>query len=179
MAANATNVTSLSVAAIPAAIPSGTTLPLGYGTGNTQNVTTNGATSQGATSITVNSFTVNATRFTLGAAVVPVPQVTDNPTNTNLTANATTPLSQYSGNLATGAFTFNATTGAGNRNVVVTFTFANSTNGGSTSNGSYTDCWVVNVNTGATTNNYVAHEINTPMRCDNNNNVTATVTIKI
>lgn len=173
-----TGVTSLAVAAIPAAIPSGTTLQLGYGTGQTQNVTSSGSTAQGATSITVTSFTSNAA-YAIGTAVVPVPQVTDNPTNTNLTANATTPLSQYSGNLATGAFTFNATTGAGNRNVVVTFTFANSTNGGSTSNGSYTDCWVVNVSSGATTNNYVAHEINTPMRCDNNNNVTATVTIKI
>lgn len=179
LAANATGVVSLAVAALPAAIPSGSVLQLGYGTGNTQNVTTSALAAQGATSISVTSFTVNSTGFTVGNAVVPVPQVTDNPTNTNLTSNATTPLSQYSGNLATGAFTFTPNTGAGNRLVQVTYTFADAANGGTTTIGNYTDAWMVNVNTGATTNNYVAHEVNTPMRCDNSNNITATVTIKI
>lgn len=179
LTANATGVTSLAVAAIPAAIPSGTTLTLGFGGSNSQNVTTNGSTAQGATSITVNSFTVNSTGFSIGANVVPVPLVTDNPTNTNLTANATTPLSQYSGNLATGAFTYTPTSGAGNRTCLVQFEFDNSTNGGSTSNGVYTDAWVVNVASGATTNNYLAHEINNQMHVDNNNSIVAKCTIRI
>lgn len=177
LTANATNVTSLAVAATPAAIPSGTVLTLGYGqTSNTQTVTTNGSTAQGATSITVNSFTVNSAGFAVGAAVVPNPAVTDNPNNAGLTSNASSPLSAYSGNLATGAFTFNATTGAGNRNVVVTFSF---TNAGGVSVGNYTDCWITNVSSGATTNNYVAHEINAPMRVDASNSINATCTIKI
>lgn len=173
-----TGVTSLAVSATPAAIPSGTVLQLGYGTGQTQNVTTSGSTAQGATSITVTSFTSNAA-YGIGTAVVPVPQVTDNPTNVNLTANASSPLSQYSGNLGAGAFTGSATTGAGNRSMQVVFVFKNSTNGGSTSNGNYTSSWLVNVSSGATTNNYADHLINTPMRCDNSNNITATATIKL
>lgn len=179
LAANATAVTSLAVAALPAAIPSGTTLQLGFGTGNTQNVTTSALAVQGATSISVTSFTVNATGFGIGSNVVPVPQVTDNPTNAGLTSNATTPLSSYSGNLAVGAFTYTPTSGAGNRTGVATFTFANATNGGSTANGIYTDAWVVNVNTGAGAGNYLAHEINTQMNCNNTNNIQATVTVKI
>lgn len=179
LTANATGITSISVAAIPAAIPSGTTLQLGFGTGNTQNVTTSANASQGATSITVTSFTVNATGFSIGANVVPVPQTSDNPTNTNLTANASSPLTSYSGNLATGAFTFTQGVGAGNRTDLVQFTFNNSTNGGSTSNGVYTDCWIVNVSSGATTNDYLAHEVNVQMQCNNSNSILAKVTIAI
>lgn len=186
LTANATNVTTLSVAATPAAIPSGTTLQLGYGTSNTQNVVTNGVTAQGATSITVNSFTVNSTGFSVGANVVPQPSVTDNPTNANLTANATTPLSQYSGVIAAGGFTYSATTGAGNRSVVVTFAFKTATNGGSTTAGIYTDFWLVNVTSGASNattglfvGNYINHVINNQMQCNNLNNMTATLTIKI
>lgn len=186
LTANATGVTSLAVAAIPAAIPSGTNLQLGYGTGNTQTVTTNGATSQGATSITVNSFTVNATGFSIGANVVPQPNVSDNPSNAALTSNASSPLSQYSGVIAAGGFTYSNTTGAGNRSCVVTFTFKTATNGGSTTAGVYTDAWLVNVTSGASNatsglfvGNYVAHEINNQMQCNNANNLTSTVTIKI
>ncbi len=179
LTANATGITSLAVAAVPAAIPSGTTLQLGFGGSNTQNVTTNGATSQGATSITVNSFTVNSTGFSIGANVVPVAQTSDNPSSGTLTSNASSPLTSYSGNLATGAFTFTQGSGAGNRTDLVQFTFANATNGGSTSNGSYTDCWIVNVASGATTNNYLAHEINTAMQCNNSNSILAKVTVAI
>jgi hypothetical protein len=140
-----TGVTSLAVAAIPAAIPldypapintTPTQLQVGYGTGQTQTVTVNAAATQAATSITTVSYTSNAA-YAIGTNVVPLPNVGENPSNANLTANATSPLSQYSGNLSSGAFTYNATTGAGNRNVVVTFTFANATNGGSTSNGKH------------------------------------------
>ncbi len=176
-----TGVTSLAVAALPAAIPSGTTIQLGYGTGQTQNVVTSASAAQGATSITVTSFTSNAA-YAIGTNVVPLPGVADNPANSAaITANATTGLIQFSGNLATGAFTFNATTGAGNRNVVVSYTFANSVNGGTTPNGVYTDNWIVNVNASGSlaAGVYVAHEINTQMQCNNNNNITATATIKI
>lgn len=182
-----TGVTSLAVAAIPAAIPLDypspansvvTQLTVGYGTGQTQTVSMNGAATQGATSLTTVSYTSNAA-YAIGTAVVPLPNVAENPSNTNLKANQSSVVEQYSGNLAGGAFTYSATTGAGNRSVVVTFTFKNATNGGSTSNGNYTDAWLVNVSSAATTNDYVAHEINTPMRCDNSNNVTATITIKI
>lgn len=176
LAANATAITSLAVAALPAAIPSGTVLTLGYGGAAPQNVTTSALAAQGATSISVTSFTVNSTGFIIGSAVVPVPAVTDNPTNVQLTGNVSSGLTSYSGNLATGAFTFTPTSGAGNRTLIVTFQF---TNGGGTAVGNYTDAWIVNVATGATTNNYLAHEINAPMRCDTNNSVTATVTVKL
>lgn len=189
-----TGVTSLAVAAIPAAIPldypspintTPTVVQVGYGTGQTQNVTMNAAATQGATSLTVVSYTSNAA-YAIGTNVVPLPNVGENPSNANLTANATSALSQYSGNLSSGAFTYNATTGAGNRNVVITYTFANSTNGGSTPNGSYTDAWLVNVSSAASNatsgnfvGNYVAHEINTPMLVNNSNNCTVTITIKL
>ncbi len=173
-----TTYASMTVVALPAAIPSGSTIQTGYGTGTTQNWVLSGAAAQSATIVNVTSQIASAT-FGIGSAVVPVPQVTDNPTNAALTSNQSTPLSQYSGNLAGGAFTFNATTGAGNRNVVVTFTFKTAANGGTTSIGNYTDAWLVNVATGATTNNYVCHEINSPMRCDNSNNIVVTVTLKL
>lgn len=132
-----TGVVSLAVAAVPAAIPSGTSVQLGFGTGQTQTVTTSGVTAQNATSITVTSFTANAA-YAIGTNVVPLPGITDNPTNGNLTANATSPLSQYSGVITSGGFTYSNTTGAGNRSVQVLFVFKNSTNGGSTTNGNYT-----------------------------------------
>jgi hypothetical protein len=179
--------TTLNVASLPAALPANQTVQVGYGSGTTQNISgPTGSTAQGTSgALTVPSWTPTI-NFPIGTAVVPVPSVTDNPTNANLTANATSALSQYSGVIAAGGFTYSATTGAGNRSVVVTFVFKNATNGGSTPNGSYTDAWLVNVTsaasnatTGLFVGNYVAHEINTPMRCDNNNNITATITIKI
>jgi len=175
---SSSNYTSLSVAALPAAIPSGTTLQIGFGTGTTQNVTTSGSTAQGATSITVSSFTANAS-YSIGAKVVPVPQVTDNPSSGTLTSNASSPLTAYSGNLSTGAFTYTPTTGTGNRTALGQFEFDNATNGGSTSNGIYTDIWAVNVSSGATTNNYLDHAINNQMTVDNSNSILAKLTIKI
>jgi hypothetical protein len=181
-----TGVTSLAVAAIPAAIP--TTYPspangsnsqamIGFGTGQTQTVTTASA-SQSATSITTTSFTSNAA-YAIGTAVVPVPNIAENPSNANLKANQSSVLEQYSGNLSSGAFTSTQTTGAGNRQMTVVFVFKNSTNGGSTSNGSYTTFWLVNVSSAAAANNYVDHLINVPVRCDNSNNISASCSIKI
>lgn len=182
-----TGITSLAMAAIPAAIPLNypspansvvTQLTVGYGTGQTQTVSMNAAASQSATSLTTVSYTSNAA-YAIGTAVVPLPNVQENPSNANLKANQSSVVEQYSGNLSAGAFTSTQTTGAGNRQMQVVFVFKNSTNGGSTSNGNYTDLWLVNVSSAAAANNYVCHEINTPMRVDNNNNVTATVVIKI
>lgn len=182
-----TGVTSLAVAAIPAAIPLNypspanatvTQLTVGYGTGTTQTVSMNGSASQAATSLTTVSYTSNAA-YAIGTAVVPLPNVAENPSNANLKANQSSVVEQYSGNLSSGAFTSTQTTGAGNRSMQVVFVFKNSTNGGSTANGNYTDLWLVNVSSSAGANNYVAHEINTPMRVDNSNNVTATCVIKI
>jgi len=173
-----TSVTSLAVAALPAAIPSGSQIQLGYGTGQTQTVTTSALANQGATSISVTSFTANAA-YAIGAAVVPVPQVTDNPSNANLKANQSSVVEQYSGNLSSGAFSTDSTTGAGNRSRTVVFLFRNSVNGGSTPNGDYTSLWLVNVSSAAGVNNYIDHLVNTKMRVDNSNNVNATCTIKI
>lgn len=182
-----TNVTSLAVGSIPAAIPANypspanavaTQLLLGYGTGTTQTVTVGGAAAQGATSVTTSSFTSNAA-YGIGTAVVPLPNVQENPSNANLKANQSTVVEQYSGNLSAGAFTYTQTTGAGNRSVQVQFVFKTAANGGSTAIGTYTDAWLVNVSSAAGANTYACHEINTPQRCDNSNNLTVTVTIKI
>ncbi len=165
LAANAAGVVSISVAALPAAIASGTVITLGYGTGNTQNVTANGIAAALATSITVNSFTVNATGFTVGNNVVPVPTTADNP--------ATVAGAQYSGALAAGAFTFSGT-GAGNRQVVITFTF----NGGSFTAGNYTEAYTTNANpivAGAT----ATHLITMPMALNTTSNLTITITEKV
>jgi len=182
-----TAVVSLAVAALPAAIPLNNITPatgvtnilVGYGTAQTQQVVMNAAAVLGAVALTTVSYTSNAA-YAIGSPVVPVPVVSENPTNTNLKVNQTgTVVESNSGALSAGAYTFTATTGAGNRNVVVTFTFKTAANGGSATIGNYTDAWLCNVLSAPTTNNYICHEVNTPMRCDNSNNVTVTITIKI
>lgn len=170
-----TNITSLAVAALPAAIPAttggvATQVTIGFGSAQTQVVTLSGGASAGATSISVNSFTANAA-YGIGTAVVPLPNVAEDPSSLVGT------LVSYSGALSTGAFTFTPTSGAGNRTDLVTFQF---TTAGGTSVGNYTDFWIVNTNPVAGTGQTLAHEINMPMRCDSTpNNVTATVTLKI
>ena len=185
---------NLSVAALPAAVPldypapissTVTQVTLGYGGGTTQTLNINASNSQGATTLNIVGFTPSI-NYPIGTAIVPLPNVGENPTNTNLKANQSSVVEMYSGNLSSGAFTYSATTGAGNRSVQVSFTFANSTNGGSTPNGAYTDAWLTNVNTGATNTttgnfvgNYINHVINTPMTVNNSNNITVTITIKL
>jgi hypothetical protein len=159
-----TGVTSLTVAALPASIPSGTTLTIGYGTGTTQNVTTSALANSGATSITVTSFTANAA-YAVGTNVVPVPTTSDNPSSVSG--------AQYSGGLSSGAFTFSGT-GAGNRQVVITYTF----NGGSFTAGNYTEAYTCNVNpivSGST----ASHLITTPMALNSTTNLTVTITEKV
>lgn len=159
-----TGVTSLTVAALPASIPSGTTLTIGYGTGQTQNVTTSSTASAAATSISVSSFTANAA-YAIGSNIVPVPTTSDNPSSVTG--------AQYSGALSGGAFTFSGT-GAGNRQVVISFTF----NGGSFTAGNYTEAYTANAGSivaGAT----ASHLITTPMALNSTTNLTVTITEKV
>ncbi|MGH2478188.1 MAG: hypothetical protein ACRDHW_00815 [Ktedonobacteraceae bacterium] len=170
-----TGITSLAVAALPAAIPAttggvATQLTIGFGSGQTQIVTVSAGAAAGATSISVVSFTSNAA-YGIGTAVVPLPTVAEDPSA------LVGSLVSYSGALPTGAFTFTPTTGAGNRTDVATFQF---TVAGGTSVGNYTDFWLVNTNPVGALGETLAHEINTPMRVDSvPNNITATVSLRI
>lgn len=159
-----TGVTSLSVQAVPASIASGTTLTIGFGTGQTQNVVTNGSTAAQATSITVNSFTANAA-YAIGSNVVPVPTTSDNPSS--LTS------AVYSGALSSGAFAFTGT-GAGNRQVTISYTYGT----GSTA-GNYTDTWTVNTNPVSGTGQTASHLINMPQPINSTTALTASVVEKV
>jgi hypothetical protein len=165
LAANTVGVTSISVAALPASIPSGTTITLGYGGAAPQNVTTSATASSGATTISVTSFTVNSTGFAIGANVVPVPTTSDNPSSESG--------AQYSGALPGGDFTFSGT-GAGNRQVVISYTF----NGGSFTAGNYTEAWTTNANP-IVSNSTASHLITTSMPLNSNTNLTVTITEKV
>ena len=159
-----TGITSLAVASLPAAIPSGTSLVIGYGGGTTQTVTTSAAAASGATSISVTSFTANAA-YAVGTAVVPSPNVSDNPSSVTG--------AQYSGVLPSGDFTYSGS-GAGNRQVVISYTF----NGGSFTAGSYTEAYTANANP-IVANSTASHLITTPMSLNTNTNLTVTVTEKV
>jgi hypothetical protein len=178
---------NLAVVAIPAQVPLNypspanavvTQLTLGFGSGTTQTISMNATTAALATALNIVGFTPTI-NFPIGTAVVPLPNVQENPSNANLKANQSSVVEQYSGVIAAGGFVTTQTAGLGNRQIVVTFTFKTATNGGSTAVGNYTDTWLVNVTSAAAANNYICHEINVPMRCDNSNNLTATVTIKL
>lgn len=159
-----TGVTSLAVQALPAAIASGVTITIGFGTGQTQNVVTNGTASLGATSITVNSFTSNAA-YAIGTNVVPVPTTSDNPSGSTG--------AQYSGALSSGAFSFSGT-GAGNRQVVITYQFL----GASTTAGNYTEAYTTNANPIAS-GSTASHLITAPMAVNTSTNLTVTITEKV
>src|SRR5439155_8841610 len=109
-------------------------MTLGYGGGTTQTVTLNGAASLGATSITVTSFTPSI-NYPIGTNVVAIPSVTDNPSSVSGSVD--------SGALSAGAFTYNATTGLGNRNVVISVTFTGTTGNA----GTYTEAYTSNAGT--------------------------------
>jgi len=159
-----TGVTSLAVQAIPAAIASGTVVTIGYGTGQTQNVTLSGSASLGATSLSVTSFTANAA-YAIGSNVVPVPLVTDNPSSVTG--------AQYSGALSSGAFSFSGT-GAGNRQVQIQYTFT----AGSFTTGNYTDLYTTNANPIAS-NSTASHLITVPTPLNNVTSLTATIIEKV
>jgi hypothetical protein len=178
---------NLTVASLPAAIPLNypspagsvvTQLLLGYGGATTQVISMNAACTQGATALNIVGFTPSI-NFPIGTAVVPIPNVAENPSNANLKANQSTVVEMYSGNLSAGAFVGSATTGAGNRSVTTTFLFKVAANGGSTPVGSYSSCWLTNVSTGAGANSYIDHLVNAMLRCDASNNISAAVQIKM
>ena len=164
-----TGIVSLAVAALPAAIPAttggvATTLTVGYGGASTQTVTVASAASQGATSISVNSFTSNA-NYAIGANVVPNVATGENPSSVTG--------AQYSGALGSGAFTFSGA-GAGNRQVVISFTYA----AGSFTAGNYTSVWTTNANpivAGAT----ATHLTTSPMAYGSSTSLTINITEKI
>lgn len=140
-------ITTLSVAALPAAIANGATMTIGYGGGTTQTVTINnsGGYSAGATSLTVNSFTPSI-NYPIGTALVAIPSVTDNPSSVSGSVD--------SGALSSGAFTYNATTGTGNRNVVIAATLVGTTGNA----GNYTEAYTSNAGTIAS-NSTASHVI--------------------
>lgn len=142
-------ITSLTVAALPGTIASGTTLTLGAGSGTTQNVTTSALASAGATSISVTSFTASAA-FAIGTNVAPNPTTSDNPSSLSGTVS-------YSGALSAGAFTFSGT-GAGNRQVQVQYTFSTTGSPAATA-ANYTEAWLVNTNPVSGTGQTAVHLI--------------------
>lgn len=128
-----TPVTSLAVAALPAAIPSGTTLKIDYSTGSEETCVTSANASSGATSISVTSFTP-AFSHAIGKTVVPVAPVTDNPTSSPTGA-------QYL-SLSSGDFGSLSGSGIGNRTRTITKKFP----GATTTAGTYTWCRLCNAN---------------------------------
>lgn len=133
-----TGVTSLAVAALPASIPSGTTLKLDYGNGSQETCVTTALANSGATSISVGSFTGSGGSVvyahSIGATVVPVAAVTDNPSSSPTGA-------QYL-SLASGDFGSISGSGIGNRTRTITKKFP----GASTTAGTYTWCRLANAN---------------------------------
>lgn len=140
-------ITSLSVAALPAAIANGATMTIGYGGGTTQTVTINnsGGYSAGATSLTVNSFTPSI-NYPIGTALVAIPSVTDNPSSVSGSVD--------SGALSSGAFTYTATSGTGNRQCQIVATLTGTTGNA----GNYTEAYTSNAGTIAS-NSTASHVI--------------------
>lgn len=133
-------ITTLSVTALTVGLANGSTLTLGYNGATPQTVTLNATASIGNTSLTVVSFTPSA-NFAIGTDIVAIPSVTDNPSSVSGTVD--------SGALSSGAFTYNATTGLGNRNVIIVATET----GTSGNAGTYTEAYTGNnatIGTGTT-----------------------------
>jgi len=159
-------ITTLSVAALPAALADNDQLTIGYGGANPQTVQVNNGAGYaiGATSITIDSFTPPV-NYPIGTALVLIPKVTDNPSSVSG--------SQDSGALSGGAFTFNATTGLGNRNVVIVYTFV----GTSGNAGTYREAYTSNAGTIAS-NSTASHVIFPGFVLDASTNEQITLTEK-
>lgn len=157
-------ITSIAVTALPAAIANSATMTIGYNGSNPATITINnsGGYSTGATSLTVNSFTP-AINYPVGTDVVAIPSVTDNPSSVSGTVD--------SGALSSGAFTFNATTGLGNRNVVISVTFTGTTGNA----GTYTEAYTSNAGTIAA-NSTASHVIFPGFVLNSSTNETITLT---
>jgi hypothetical protein len=157
-------ITTLAISALPAALSNGATLTLGYGGATPQTVTLSAGASLGATSLTVTSFTPSA-NFPIGTDICAIPSVTDNPSSVAGTVD--------SGALSGGAFTYTATTGLGNRNVVIVATET----GTSGNAGTYTEAYTSNnatIGTGTT----ASHVIFPGFVLNSSTNETVTLTEK-
>jgi hypothetical protein len=121
--------TSLSVQALVNGLANGSTMTLGYNGANPTTITLNATASAGNTTLTVVSFTP-AVNFPIGTDICAIPSVTDNPSSVSGTVD--------SGALSAGAFTFNATTGLGNRNVVIVATITGTSGNAGTYSEAYT-----------------------------------------
>jgi len=137
--------TSLSVQALVNGLANGSTMTLGYNGANPTTITLNATASAGNTTLTVVSFTP-AVNFPIGTDICAIPSVTDNPSSVSSSVD--------SGALSAGAFTYNATTGLGNRNVVIVGTIT----GTSGNAGTYTEAYTSNnatIGTGTTASHIV------------------------
>lgn len=157
-------ITTLSVTALINGLANGSTMTLGYNGATPQTVTLNATASAGNTSLTVVSFTPSA-NFPIGTDIVAIPSVTDNPSSVSGTVD--------SGALSSGAFTFNATTGLGNRNVVIVATIV----GTSGNAGTYTEAYTSNAGTIAL-NSTASHIIIPGFVLNSSSNETLTLTEK-
>jgi hypothetical protein len=131
--------TSLAVNALPNAIPANAQLVLDYGTASAETVATTAGASASATSITgitaVGGGTFTAAHnHSIGASVVPVALVTDNPSASPAGAQYLT--------LVTGDFGALSGSGVGNRTRTITKLFAGATTAAAT----YTWCRLCNAN---------------------------------
>jgi hypothetical protein len=160
-----TGITSLSVAALPGAIASGSSVIIGAGTGQTQTVTTTAIANAGATSITVSSFTANAA-YAVGSNVAPQPNASDNPSSLSGTV-------AYSGALPSGDFSYSGS-GTGNRQVQVQYTFSTSTTAGN-----YTEAWVTNANPVVSNATAVHLIFNSPLAINSTTSGTVTIIEKM
>jgi len=122
-------ITTLSVTALINGLANSSTMTLGYNGATPQTVTLNAIANAGNTSLTVVSFTPSA-NFPIGTDIVAIPSVTDNPSSVSGTID--------SGALSAGAFTYNATTGLGNRNVVIVATIVGTSGNAGTYSEAYT-----------------------------------------
>lgn len=130
---NGNSYTSLAVSALPASIPSGTTLKIDYATGSEETCVTSALANSGATSISVTSFTASFSHA-IGKTVVPVAAVTDNPSSSPTGA-------QYL-SLVSGDYSSITGTGIGNRTRTITKKFP----GASTTAATYTQARLSNAN---------------------------------
>lgn len=129
VASGAGATTSLSVQALVNGLANGSTATLGYNGATPQTITLNATASAGNTTLTVVSFTPSV-NFPIGTDICAIPSVTDNPSSVSGTVD--------SGALSAGAFTFNATTGLGNRNVVIVATITGTSGNAGTYSEAYT-----------------------------------------
>jgi len=156
--------TTLSVQALVNGLASGSTATLGYNGATPQTITLNATASAGNTSLTVVSFTPTV-NFPIGTDICAIPSVTDNPSSVSGSVD--------SGALSAGAFTYNATTGLGNRNVVIVGTIT----GTSGNAGTYTEAYTSNAGTIAS-NSTASHIIIPGFVLNSSTNETLTLTEK-